>query len=117
MFLEAIALNSSFRLALLSLSAVLAALPAQVFAEDDGDDFLELLRRTNAKAVEVSQRHIDNAADKWDGSVFCTPVEDRQNARRKAVRDYLESHPTELWRPQRYLIIQGLRAAFPCPKP
>ena len=93
---------------------VLASPP--VLAEDDGGDFLELLRRTNAKAVEVSQRHIDNAADKWDGSVFCTPVEDRQAARRKAVLDYLESHPTELWRPQRYLIIQGLRSAFPCPK-
>jgi hypothetical protein len=31
------------------------------------------------------------------------------------VRSYLESHPQELWRPQRYLIIQGLRGAFPCP--
>jgi hypothetical protein len=110
--------KTSFRPAtLLKLSFLLSVLVApSVHAEDDGGDFLELLRRTNPKAVEVSQRHIDNAADKWDGSVFCTPVEDRQAARRKAVLDYLESHPTELWRPQRYLIIQGLRSAFPCPK-
>lgn len=109
-------MKSSFRLVTLSLCATLVVLPLPVFAEDDGDDFLDLLRRTNPKAVEVSQRHIDSAADKWEGGVICSPVEDRQAARRKAVRDYLESHPTELWRPQRYLIIQGLRAAFPCPK-
>lgn len=109
-------MKSSFRLAALSMTAVLAALSMPAFAEDDGDDFLDLLRRTNPKAVEVSQRHIDSAADKWEGGVICSPVEDRQAARRQAVREYLESHPTELWRPQRYLIIQGLRAAFPCPK-
>jgi len=91
-------------------SAVFLSLPA--LAEDDGEEFLNLMRKP--KARELAQRYIDNAADKWDGSVFCTPEDDRANARFNAVRSYLESHPQELWRPQRYLIIQGLRSAFPC---
>lgn len=91
-------------------SAVFLSLPA--LAEDDGEEFLNLMRKP--KARELAQRYIDNAADKWDGSVFCTPEDDRANARFNAVRNYLESHPQELWRPQRYLIIQGLRSAFPC---
>jgi len=112
--LEDVTVQSSKFLA--CLLPLLAACASPAFAEDDGDEFLGLLRRTTPKAMELSQRYIDNAADKWDGSVFCTPLEDRQAARRKAVLDYLESHPTELWRPQRYLIIQGLRSAFPCPR-
>lgn len=99
-----------------AILVALAALAAPVAAEDDGGDFLDLLKRTSPKAREAAQRHIDNAADKWDGSVFCTPEENRQEARRAAVLQYLESHPQDLWRPQRYLIIQGLRAAFPCQK-
>ena len=91
-------------------SAALLSFPA--LAEDDGEEFLSLMRKP--KARELAQRYIDNAADKWDGSVFCTPEDDRANARFNAVRSYLESHPQELWRPQRYLIIQGLRSAFPC---
>jgi len=91
-------------------SAVFLSLPA--LAEDDGEEFLNLMRKP--KARELAQRYIDNAADKWDGSVFCTPEDDRANARFNAVRSYLESHPQELWRPQRYLIIQALRSAFPC---
>ena len=93
-----------------AVSAAFLSLPA--FAEDDGEEFLNLMRKP--KARELAQRYIDNAADKWDGSVFCTPEDDRANARFNAVRTYLESHPQELWRPQRYLIIQGLRSAFPC---
>jgi hypothetical protein len=81
-------------------------------AEDDGDDFLKLMRKPSGR--ELAQRYIDNAANKWDGSVFCTPVENREDARFYAVQKYLEEHPQDLWRPQRYLIIQGLRAAFPC---
>lgn len=96
----------------IGLLAALAAGPA--LAEDDGSDFLQLMNRP--KARELAQRYIDNAADKWDGSVFCTPEENRADARFAAVKAYLEGHPNDLWRPQRYLIIQGLRAAFPCSK-
>jgi hypothetical protein len=92
--------------------AALLAVSGAVHAEDDGEEFLRLMRQPAAR--ELAQRHIDNAADKWDGSVFCTPVENREDARFQAVLDYLEQHPQELWRPQRYLIIQGLRAAYPC---
>lgn len=91
-----------------------AAMPSLALAEDDGQDFLSLMRKPKARAL--AQRYIDNAADKWDGSVFCTPVDDRADARFNAVREYLEAHPDDLWRPQRYLIIQGLRSAFPCNK-
>jgi hypothetical protein len=97
----------------LAAAASVAFLSLPVMAEDDGEEFLSLMRKP--KARELAQRYIDNAADKWDGSVFCTPEDDRANARFNAVRTYLESHPQELWRPQRYLIIQGLRSAFPCP--
>jgi hypothetical protein len=97
----------------LAAAASAAFLSFPALAEDDGEEFLSLMRKP--KARELAQRYIDNAADKWDGSVFCTPEDDRANARFNAVRSYLESHPQELWRPQRYLIIQGLRGAFPCP--
>ena len=85
-----------------------------VLAEVDGDDFLKLMRQPSKR--ELAQRYIDNAADKWDGSVFCTPEESRADARFEAVLHYFEENPASMWRPQRYLIIQGLRAAFPCPK-
>jgi hypothetical protein len=93
-----------------------AAFAAPAAAEDDGSEFLSLMNINKPKARELAQRYIDNAADKWDGSVFCTPEEDRAQARFNAVKTYLESHPDQLWRPQRYLIIQGLRTAFPCKK-
>jgi hypothetical protein len=32
-----------------------------------------------------------------------------------AVKTCLETHPEERYRPRRYQIIQGLRAAYPCP--
>lgn len=96
----------------LAASVVAAAVAVPAMAEDDGDDFLSLMRQP--KARELAQQYIDNAADKWDGSVFCTPEDNRADARFNAVRDYLESHPRELYRPRRYLIIQGLREAFPC---
>lgn len=83
-------------------------------AEDDGEEFLKLMHQKVTR--EVVQKHIDNAANKWEGRVVCTPEEDREEARFQAVLRYLEEHPQELWRPQRYLIIQGLRAAFPCNK-
>lgn len=95
---------------LIVAGCLVAAAPA--WADDDGEDFLRLMRQPVAR--EIAQKHIDNAANKWDGSVFCTPVENRDDERFNAVRRYLEEHPQELWRPQRYLIIQGLRASFPC---
>jgi len=99
--------------AIVAILCALVAAPA--LAEDDGEEFLRLMRQ--AATHELAQRYIDNAANKWDDrGVFCTPVEDRENARFQAVLTYLEEHPRELWRPQRYLIIQGLRAAFPCKK-
>jgi len=96
--------------ALIAVLCLCFAGPAS--AEDDGEEFLKLMRQPVAR--EAAQKHIDNAANKWEGSVLCTPVEDREDARFNAVRKYLEDNPQELWRPQRYLIIQGLRAAFPC---
>jgi hypothetical protein len=103
-----------FRCIIAGLLAAAFACPAA--AEDDGSEFLSLMNVNRPKARELAQRYIDNAADKWDGSVFCTPEQDRAQARFNAVKAYLESHPDQLWRPQRYLIIQGLRSAFPCGK-
>ena len=101
---------------LLPVLVLLATSAAPAFAEDDGEEFLGLLRRTTPKAKELAQRYIDNAANKWEGRIVCTPEENREEARRNAVVAYFESHPTEMWRPQRYLIMQGLMAAFPCEK-
>lgn len=101
---------------LLPALVLLAASATPAFAEDDGEEFLGLLRRTSPAAKELAQRYIDNAANKWEGRVVCTPEENREEARRAAVVSYFESHPAELWRPQRYLIMQGLIAAFPCEK-
>jgi hypothetical protein len=83
-------------------------------AEDDGEEFLKLMHQKATR--EVVQKHIDNAANKWEGRVVCTPEVDREEARFQAVLRYFEEHPQEMWRPQRYLIMQGLRAAFPCNK-
>lgn len=94
--------------------AVGLAAATPVFAEDDGEEFLKLMHQKVTR--EVVQKHIDNAANKWEGRVVCTPEEDREEARFQAVLKYFEEHPQEMWRPQRYLIIQGLRAAFPCNK-
>lgn len=98
------------RITPLLLAALFASGAAR--AEDDGDDFLRLLRDPAAR--ELAQRYIDNAANKWEGRVICTPEADREEARFAAVRDWFEAHPGEMWRPQRYLIMQGLQKAFPC---
>jgi hypothetical protein len=50
----------------------------------------------------------------WDGTLFCVPGDDRQAQAFDAVKLYLEGNPGQLFRPRRYLIIQGLRAAYPC---
>ncbi|MCU0869355.1 MAG: hypothetical protein MUF30_07070 [Burkholderiales bacterium] len=100
-------------LASLVLIAVVVA-PCTVRAEDDGDEFFALMQKP--KAREQVMRYIDAAADKWEGrGPICTPETDRANARFQAVYDWLEAHPDERWRPQRYVIVQGLRARYPCP--
>jgi hypothetical protein len=92
---------------------------AVAFAEDDGEELLGLMARPVTR--QIALEHIDDVRTRWDGSVFCiakgTPhaQDDPQGAAFSAVRTYLESHPTERYRPRRYLIIQGLRTAFPCP--
>lgn len=108
-------MQSALRLLLLSIAVLSVSLfPEPAFAEDDGEEFLKLMRQPVTR--ELVQRYIDNAANKWEGRVVCTPVEDRENARFEAVRRYFEENPKELYRPQRYLIMQGLQKAFPCPK-
>jgi hypothetical protein len=103
------------RIVTVALAACLtAAVAAPASAEDDGIEFFELMQRPKARAQVM--RYIDAAADKWEGrGPLCTPEADRENARFQAVYDYLDAHPEERWRPQRYLIVQGLRARYPCP--
>ena len=93
--------------------------PVLGFAEDDGDELLGLMERPATK--EAALAHIDNVRTKWDGSVFCIAkgnphaADNPQAAAFIAVKNYLEAHPQERYRPRRYLIIQGLRAGYPCP--
>jgi len=93
-------------------------LPGLVLAEDDGDELLELMRKP--ATAPIALEHIDDVRMRWDGSVFCianrnpnAPL-DAQRAAFGAVKTYLENYPAERYRPRRYLIIQGLRAAYPC---
>jgi hypothetical protein len=89
-----------------------------VLAEDDGDDLLVLMRKPATASIALE--HIDDVRLRWDGSVFCiakgnpTAPVDPQRAAFGAVKTYLEDYPAERYRPRRYLIIQGLRAAYPC---
>lgn len=97
---------------------LLLALPGLAFAEDDGDELLALMEKPATR--ETALAHIDDVRTKWDGSVFCIAkgnpdaAEDPRDAAFAAVKTYLQAHPEERYRPRRYLIIQGLRAAFPC---
>jgi hypothetical protein len=98
---------------------LLLVLPGFAFAEDDGDELLSLMERPATR--EAALAHIDNVRTKWDGSVFCIAIgnphaaDNPQAAAFVAVKTYLETHPEERYRPRRYLITQGLRAAYPCP--
>ena len=93
--------------------------PGLACAEEDGDEFLGLMER--AATRQTALEHVDDVRTKWDGSVFCiakgnpNPAADPRDAAFVAVKTYLQAHPEERYRPRRYLIIQGLRAAFPCP--
>lgn len=99
--------------ALASALALVLAMPLSALAEDDGNEFLEYMRRTATR--EIAASHIDNVWKELNAALFCMPEGDRQTLAFDAVRDYLESNPDQLFRPRRYLIIQGLRGAFPCP--
>ena len=96
----------------------LLGLPGPAFAEDDGSELLGLMERPATRQVALA--HIDDVRMRWDGSVFCIAkgnpdaVVNPQDAAFVAVKTYLGSHPEERYRPRRYLIIQGLRAAYPC---
>ena len=92
----------------------LAVLPAR--AEDDGQEMLQLMQQPNGR--EAAQPYVNIVWRKWDGSLFCIPAEgDRDRLAYEAVHSYLTAHPEELTRPRRYLIIQALRAAYPCQEP
>ena len=101
-----------------SVLLLLLVLPALAFAEDDGDEFLALMQEPAARQAALA--FIDSVRNKWDGSVFCVvkgnphAPDDPQAAAFSAVKTYLEAHPEERYRPRRYLITQGLLAAYPC---
>ena len=98
---------------------LLLVLPGFALAEDDGDELLGLMEKPATRQAALA--HIDNVRTKWDGSVFCIAkgnphaADDPQSEAFVAVKTYLETHLEERYRPRRYLIIQGLRAAYPCP--
>ena len=92
---------------------LLVALPLLAIAEDDGNELLEFMRRPTSRDVALA--YIDNVRTQWDGTLFCIAGEDRQAQAFDAVKHYLEENPEQRFRPRRYLIIQGLRAAYPCP--
>lgn len=83
-------------------------------AETDGTDLLELMRYE--KSREAVQPFIDDVWQKWNNGIFCVPEDDIQNITYNTVKTYLENNPQNLFRPRRYLIIQALRADFPCSK-
>jgi hypothetical protein len=94
--------------------AVLLALPMAAAAEEDGEEFLEFMRKPAMR--EMVTAHIDSVWKEWNGGgLFCIPEGDRQALAFDAVKTYLESNPDQLFRPRRYLIVQGLRGAYPCP--
>jgi hypothetical protein len=97
----------------LALVACLA-LPSAARAEDDGNELLAFIR--NKQSRDVAMMYIDAVRSEWDQRLFCIVGDDPQGQAFESVRQYLESHPDELFRPRRYLIIQGLRAGHPCRK-
>ena len=102
-----------------TLMLLLLILPAIAFAEDDGEEYLRLME--DPRTRDVALVYLDNVTGEWDGRLFCfargrsNAPDDARSAAFTAVKTYLEQHPQDRYRPRRYLIIQGLRAAFPCP--
>lgn len=97
---------------------LLLVLPALALAEDDGEELLGMMEKPAGREIALAQ--IDDVRARWDGTVFCIArdnphaPDNAQNAAFTAVKTYLEAHPEERYRPRRYLIIQGLRGAYPC---
>ncbi|MEO8165739.1 MAG: Rap1a/Tai family immunity protein [Betaproteobacteria bacterium] len=87
-------------------------------AEDDGEEFLGMMDQPASR--EAASAFINDVRARWDGSLFCLArgtaqgPENSEDAAFDAVKTYLQNHPEDRFRPRRYLIVQGLRAAFPC---
>lgn len=94
------------------VASCVLSLPAA--AEEDGNEFLEFMRKPVSR--EAAMAYVDAARAEWNGRLFCIEGGDPQAMAFDAVRRYLETHPEELYRPRRYLIIQSLRTGFPCHK-
>lgn len=93
---------------------LLMALPMMAQAEVDGDELLENMLRPSTR--ELASGYIDAVWKEWNGGgLFCIPEGDRQALAFDAVKTYLENNPDQRYRPRRYLIVQGLRGAYPCP--
>ena len=94
------------------LAGLLATWNPPARAEVDGEELL--LMMNDEKGREAAQFFIDDVWQRWNNKVFCMPEGNFQEMSFGAVKSYLDSHPEELYRPRRYLIVQGLRGAFPC---
>ena len=95
------------------MAAAMLVLAPFSHAEDDGEELLAMMQSGEA-GREAAQFFIDDVWQRWNDKVFCMSAGDRQQLSFDAVLAYLENHPEELYRPRRYLIVQGLRGAFPC---
>ena len=98
---------------ILILAGLLLVSSPALRAESNGEELLEMMRSDAGR--EVAQVYIDDVWQKWNEGLFCLPLGDRQQLSFDAVMTYLDGHPEQLFRPRRYLIVQGLRAAYPCP--
>jgi hypothetical protein len=96
----------------LPLVALLLALSPPVLAEEDGHELLTFMQKPSLH--EAAAMYIEAVRTEWNGSLFCVSGDDPKAAAFDAVKTYLETHPDQLYRPRRYLIIQGLRSGFPC---
>jgi hypothetical protein len=97
----------------LTLAGLLLVRSPALRAESDGEDLFEMMRSDAGRSV--AQIFIDDVWKKWNERLFCLPPGDPQQLSFDAVMIHLETHPEQLHRPRRYLIVQGLRAAYPCP--
>ena len=96
----------------LTIALALLALSPLSRAEVDGEEFLAMMQSEAGR--EAAQLFIDDVWQRLNDKLFCMPPGDYQQMSFDAVKSYLEGHPEELYRPRRYLIVQGLRGAFPC---
>ena len=103
---------SRVSLSAFTIALALLALSPLSRAEVDGEEFLAMMQSEAGR--EAAQFFIDDVWQRRNDSLFCMPPGDYQKMSFDAVKSYLESHPDELYRPRRYLIVQGLRGAFPC---